>query len=90
MSSEVEGHLAHARAAGDAAPDLVVPRDDVGPAPKHLASLLTVNPAQPPPAEQPHAQSAPAEPAPVPETTAVEQPGAAVVATAVAEPEPSQ
>ena len=44
MSSDLEGRLAHARPPGEAAPDLVVPREDAGPTPKHLASLATVEP----------------------------------------------
>jgi GTP diphosphokinase / guanosine-3',5'-bis(diphosphate) 3'-diphosphatase len=44
MSSDLEGRLAHARPPGEAAPDLVVPRDDSGPNPKHLSSLATVEP----------------------------------------------
>ena len=42
MSSDVEGRLAHARPPGEAAPDLVVPKADSGPNPKHLASLVPV------------------------------------------------
>src|SRR6478735_7451218 len=50
MSSDLEGRLAHARPPGEAAPDLVVPREDSGPNPKHLASLATVEPAADAPA----------------------------------------
>src|SRR4051794_4158509 len=72
MSSDLEGRLAHARPAGEAAPELVVPREDAGPNPKHRAPRAPANP--PPAAKAPPAVLAAAEPDPAQDVPAPSPP----------------